>query len=154
MNFNRTRLHSRNPITIAGHSGFVRIRNLSSPFGFPPWSGGLEDHPHRCPAVRFFMRFSFAIPPFAGYLAIIPDMEARCKNCKWWDSENSSLRNNDTFACTNPKLGEYCDVRERLGADYESASDTLEYEYNEGGSIFTGPDFGCVHFEAKELSHA
>ena len=41
--------------------------------------------------------------------------------------------------CHADKLGEPMEVPE--------APDALRYEYDEGGCIQTGPDFGCVHHE-------
>ena len=39
---------------------------------------------------------------------------------------------------------------ERLSDDYHDAEpDGLYYSYQEGGTFFTGPKFGCVHHKEK-----
>ena len=62
----------------------------------------------------------------------------KCKNC--------TFRNPDGF-CGHEK------IRELWGGDYmsekekEKYKDFLIYGYDEGGSFWVGPEFGCVHFE-------
>ena len=65
-----------------------------------------------------------------------------CKDCKWWDGLPTDSYND----CSHDKIYHYCpDYMERL-------PDALMVYYLEdkGGSIQTGPDFGCVHWEEKE----
>lgn len=62
-----------------------------------------------------------------------------CKTCKLWEKcgpKSYPTRQGVGGYCTSPKLVEGVGLYER---------DTLEYSYNEGGSFWTGPDFGCVH---------
>lgn len=66
----------------------------------------------------------------------------RCKTCKWWDSENVLIVTQHG-SCTNPKSGS----EESDGAGYETQCGSYPSMY----SPFTcGPDFGCVHWEAKD----
>jgi len=68
-------------------------------------------------------------------------MSGRCKDCKWWGDE---LNYDDSqHSCEHPKIDEYRAFEETR------ATDTMT---NSGGeyTTFTGPDFGCVHFEAKQ----
>jgi hypothetical protein len=67
-------------------------------------------------------------------------MEGRCKTCRYWDRRTT---NDDVRECTNPAIGERGRLRDN-GCDLRA--DRLEYEYNEDGLIFTGPEFGCVHY--------
>jgi hypothetical protein len=66
----------------------------------------------------------------------------RCKTCERWEPCAIDPCNEDTRAggiCRSDKLTE--DWGQRRGADM------LVYAYSEGGSFWTGPDFGCVHHE-------
>ncbi len=56
----------------------------------------------------------------------------RCATCR---SRNSK------GICTNPKL------REPTGKTAEV--DELVYSYDEGGTFYVGPEFGCVHHAPK-----
>ena len=47
--------------------------------------------------------------------------------------------------CSHPKLQEY------YGPD-DHEHDALVYSYNEGGTFWVGPNFGCVHHESKEVT--
>ena len=75
-----------------------------------------------------------------------------CKDCQFWgesDSLGLQVGNLDNLhnthrQCMCDKLGECGEV--------EKGSDTLVYQYNEGGGIDTGPDFGCVHFQPTEAA--
>lgn len=61
-------------------------------------------------------------------------MEHRCKNCEFWSREPNDFGNT------------YCN----LEAHYDTgtlAEDGMRYQYNEGGYIECGPEFGCVNFE-------
>lgn len=50
--------------------------------------------------------------------------------------------------CTNPKLHEQSHVSDKLPHDSET-NDELIYSYQEGGSFWVGPKFGCVHYSKK-----
>jgi hypothetical protein len=61
-----------------------------------------------------------------------------CKTCKWWTRK---YRRGKLFPCDNEsKLGE----SDTVDAKHD---DVLLYGYDEGGRIYTGPEFGCVHHE-------
>lgn len=65
----------------------------------------------------------------------------RCRDCKWW-AKNAwkDASHAKQFLCTNPKLESFADM------DGLSANGLDE--------IYTGPAFGCVHWEAKDGSDA
>jgi hypothetical protein len=68
----------------------------------------------------------------------------RCRNCKWWDkldSTNTPGMDNQYGArsCTNERVGP------KGVAFTDGAQDGEAY-----AGIFTGPDFGCIHWEAKD----
>lgn len=63
-----------------------------------------------------------------------------CKTCKWHNDDiDFRVAEHGGGVCTCPKLCEEYRVE-----DY--ASDQLVYSYSEGGSFWTGNDFGCVHY--------
>lgn len=69
-----------------------------------------------------------------------------CKTCMFWSGE-ALFGNPDRFTqreCTHDKLREYYFA--------DAADDDLVYPYQEGGSFYTGPNFGCVHHVKKEPS--
>jgi hypothetical protein len=70
-----------------------------------------------------------------------------CKTCKWHKAENRDPRQAEGGAfCRCPKI--YEETCGPDGAD-EYAADHCVYSYSEGGSFWTGDNFGCVHHEAK-----
>jgi hypothetical protein len=63
----------------------------------------------------------------------------RCKTCFFWSPADS-------------RGGGYCDnekIHETDGQHHEG-EDHLIYSYNEGGSFWAGPEFGCVHHSPAE----
>ena len=60
--------------------------------------------------------------------------ENKCSNCKFRD-ENGY--------CTSGKMWEE-------GIAPDNRDDCVVYDYYEGGKFWVGPDFGCVHFHAKD----
>ena len=74
-------------------------------------------------------------------------MSGTCKDCKWW-APNYSGKDapmDGPFACRHPKLDhpdselwDWCNPQDMAAADDGPAM------------ILTGPDFGCIHFEAKQ----
>lgn len=64
-----------------------------------------------------------------------------CKTCAHWTDEGG-LSPRGYRICACPKICE--------PMDYDGADDSLVYEYDEGGEISTGPDFGCIHHEQKK----
>ena len=65
-----------------------------------------------------------------------------CRNCRFW----GAFSGDPEGFCNSPKLS----VR-KLGVE-NIAADELVSDFDSDGedAIHTGPDFGCVHFEAKE----
>ena len=66
----------------------------------------------------------------------------KCKDCKHWTTEAPYQLPNSykSRMCGSAKL-----VEEFW--DDDEALDMLHYSYAEGGAFYTGPEFGCVHFE-------
>lgn len=56
----------------------------------------------------------------------------KCKTCKW----------REDGSCQHDKIREF-DGTEEL-------DDELIYAYDESGYFMVGPEFGCVHHEARE----
>ena len=73
-------------------------------------------------------------------------MSDTCKTCAYWVKIK--------IADPNPKLKDYmagasCECPKLMENYGEHAPDTLVYSYFEGGYFWTGPDFGCIHWEPK-----
>jgi hypothetical protein len=66
-----------------------------------------------------------------------------CDTCAYWDKLAEELWNNSK-PCMNNKLSNP-DIDYLLGAE-----DMLFYEYNEGGSFYTCPRFGCIHHKPTQ----
>lgn len=69
-----------------------------------------------------------------------------CENCKHWEkfTDSSGLRYYGPFGnCHSPKMV-YC--------ERNMPSDALAYRDYEGykAGIYTGKDFGCIHWEKKQ----
>ena len=61
-----------------------------------------------------------------------------CRNCTFWNNDDTYNCRGNLLQCTNEKL--------REGIE-DAKLDELCYAYYEGGGFYTGPDFGCVHWE-------
>ncbi len=64
-----------------------------------------------------------------------------CKDCKWWENTpeiKPSLNHQNMGECENPLL-------EEIGNDCLSAGEV----WGSPCTPATGPDFGCIHHEAK-----
>lgn len=61
-----------------------------------------------------------------------------CKDCKYKEEVKHHVRSG--YICSNDKA---------IDEDYgqEDMTAMLIYPYQEGGSFYVGPKFGCVHFE-------
>jgi hypothetical protein len=59
-----------------------------------------------------------------------------CKTCRWWNAD--TIPDTDHRVCKHPKMG--CEWKEK---------DTLASIWDDI-RIFTGPDFGCIHYEEKK----
>lgn len=73
-----------------------------------------------------------------------------CKECKWWDAigEDDEREYPLHRRCQNPKFVERCP--NPYVSDEPDPGDSMIYCYEEGGAFYPGPDFGCIHFEAKQ----
>jgi len=65
-----------------------------------------------------------------------------CKDCKHW-MWHLELPSESARTCSAPKMLKGYDAR-------SAPSDGARVENDERWGILTGPDFGCVLFEAKE----
>jgi hypothetical protein len=62
-------------------------------------------------------------------------MEARCKNCRWWGPDDEPVAG----------IMRVCNA-----LSLKSDESGIAYDSGHHGEIFTGPEFGCRHWEAKE----
>ena len=67
-----------------------------------------------------------------------------CETCVFYTKETRMIRLKRTGGwCESPKIVEgWC-------KSYEEMNDMLIYHYDEGGSFWVGPKFGCVHHKTK-----
>jgi hypothetical protein len=65
-----------------------------------------------------------------------------CSACRWWVEDDHTLAPPPQRECRNEKF-----LHESGWPSAGDAAKSLTYQYYEGGQIWTGPDFGCVHFE-------
>ena len=63
-----------------------------------------------------------------------------CETCKHWSDKIETYRVAGIRECRNQKINDDY---------YDAEPDGLYYSYQEGGSFYTGPKFGCVHHEEK-----
>ncbi len=69
-----------------------------------------------------------------------------CKTCVYWSKEETNYKPQQIGGwCSSEKLVE-------CFGDSSYEPDVLVYSYHEGGSFWTGPDFGCVHHKTASLS--
>ena len=78
-----------------------------------------------------------------------------CKACKWWMPNDPKLG----FNADDPaRSGQSSCWHNSCGSERASAMVPVDIEYHEGDdlhapsdhlSIYTGPDFGCIHHEPK-----
>lgn len=64
-----------------------------------------------------------------------------CDNCKHWDVKDEREGRN-RCACKKLVTATWLSIQ-------VDAYDSLVHEYDDGGSFYTGPKFGCLHFEQK-----
>ena len=66
----------------------------------------------------------------------------RCKTCRWWgDEEDDVARQATEYPCAHEKLG---------GGWATRVSHSDGCCGDECGTIYCGPDFGCIHWEGKD----
>ena len=70
------------------------------------------------------------------------NQSVRCSACRWWMEDKFTLAPAPQRECRNEKF-----LHESGGASAGDSAKSLTYQHYEGGQIWTGPDFGCVHFE-------
>ena len=65
----------------------------------------------------------------------------KCADCEYRDEQGY---------CLHPKI---CEGGGYVGGERERPEnqDQMIYDYDEGGSFWVGPNFGCVHFKEKEV---
>lgn len=72
----------------------------------------------------------------------------RCKTCKWHQDSikvwATRERCPEGCTCVCPKICEAWDDEDK---DYKT--DMLVYSYPEGGTFWTGDNFGCIHHEER-----
>lgn len=74
-------------------------------------------------------------------------LSGRCKNCKHWSKIGPS---NTSRIPATYNVGGYCDSN-KIVENYELYEpDSLVYSYQEGGNFWTGPEFGCVHWNKRD----
>lgn len=80
----------------------------------------------------------------------------RCKTCVWWQTPNHLQAMKEGRFCSAPHLTPHMNIDFRnagLG-DFPEGERLLKSDeagiaaYDEG-SLFTGPDFGCVHWKPQ-----
>ena len=70
---------------------------------------------------------------------------ATCSACRWWVEDNHTMAPTPQRECRNEKF-----LHESGWPSAGDASKSLTYQHYEGGQIWTGPNFGCVHFEPND----
>ena len=71
-----------------------------------------------------------------------------CKTCVHWNQAIAAAYRGPA------ESGGFC-KQEKITEEYGDSSytnDAMVYSYHEGGSFWTGPDFGCVHHKTVSLS--
>ena len=63
-----------------------------------------------------------------------------CETCVHWANERENYVKVEIRECKNEKMSEDY---------YDAEQDGLYYSYQEGGTFYTGPKFGCVHHKEK-----
>lgn len=66
-----------------------------------------------------------------------------CENCLWWNEDRKLAE----YESPDPLLTHCC---ERVYYDDSRAMVNKSFGYEDGGDLFTAPDFYCNEWEAKE----
>ena len=100
-------------------------------------------------------------------------MDGRCKDCKWWSEKEQAFDTCNTLKahwsqssnvemrrCESPhifstsRLSNHEKARDCIAEDVSVFCDPNEACTMDGSgyfdALFVGPEFGCVHFEAKD----
>lgn len=67
----------------------------------------------------------------------------KCKDCKWWDEDDSDAKDND---CGRGRCLKAVNLQEDDGKGLMVTLDASMYL----SLLLTKPDFGCILFELKE----
>ena len=89
----------------------------------------------RCLCCVPFVLLSRLCPPL-----LPPRLIKTCKNCDWHDRPG-----NGTHECSCPKMV--------YGYQEKPDHDGVAVEDDESWGRQPGPDFGCIHFKHKEITH-
>lgn len=65
-------------------------------------------------------------------------MSETCNACKWWSGPTKIKE------FYNPHGAAECKCPKMVGGEIDGIEDAIG-----GGTLITGPDFGCVHWEKK-----
>lgn len=85
-------------------------------------------------------------------------MSGTCKDCKWWDRNDKGTEVVSRALKAVEKIAKPCRcprIREMSGTNYHEVGGTDMAGYEQCPDEYdldpfrTGPDFGCVHFEAN-----
>ena len=77
-------------------------------------------------------------------------MNKHCSDCDFWGDKNATMFGDDRYrTCTNEKLIYFY---KNPNPDREFPIDGLVYDDHEGyeASLHVGPEFGCIHWEARQ----
>lgn len=73
-------------------------------------------------------------------------MSGRCKDCRWWGRSGGL---DESRECEHPKIDE------PLSGDPDEPQSLDSLRNSDGEyAVWTGPEFGCVHFEKREVENA
>ena len=64
-----------------------------------------------------------------------------CRNCVHWVKDAAGQ-----YVCDDPRLNDHA-ILDPAG---QFVSGQLVYEWDEGGAMCPGPDFGCIHWQGTE----
>ncbi len=67
-----------------------------------------------------------------------------CADCRWWLADKYTMASPPQRECRNAQF-----LHESGWRETGAPADSLTYQHYEGGQIWTGPNFGCVRFEAS-----
>jgi hypothetical protein len=81
----------------------------------------------------------------------LPMTASTCKNCRHstQDVEYTSWQESGYLVCLQPKWIKGYDIKKA-----ELPADGVHVENDEDWGFRVGPDFGCIHFEARPLKDA
>jgi len=75
-----------------------------------------------------------------------------CKGCKWWNHAGQWFTDKRFYMCMSAGLRDVSSAGLPGHTDEPRKPDMLLHSDVEmyGSTVYTGPDFGCVHFEKGE----